>query len=107
MHKVVLKHIDEIANLLPQVKYNAAVERQKITGVDVRLSGAKEIEGERVDPNKNYLINVPVIREVDHKQRMKRAYKRSGKVGVIHYLRPYVEPDKFGPLQVHIMRSMP
>jgi hypothetical protein len=66
----------------------ATQPRQKISGEDLLLSGHSEVDGQPIDPEETYLIRVPLILQVNHHRRLKRAMARSGVDGVIHYLIP-------------------
>lgn len=107
MNKTALHHIDRFAKALPVLMHTAAFYQQKISGADLLLAGTKEVEGTEVLPEKDYYMKVPVNREIDHKARMKNAYKKRGKDGLISYLRPYIKPEKFGEVQVFIMKAIP
>ena len=107
MKKAILKRLNEIAKNLPNETFLASYEPIEITGHDCILAGTNEINGFPVDPDKQYLVKVPLIREVDHIRRLKEAYKAQGRAGVIHYCRPYVKPDLFGKFQINIMRFLP
>jgi hypothetical protein len=106
MNKELLKQINMIARNLPTMAYTAMMYPSKITGEDVLLAGTKEIDGEEVDILKEYIIKTPLIRDVDHVKRLKEAYKRNRRAGVIAYLKPYVAPENFGKMQVYIMTKM-
>lgn len=107
MNKTALKVISNISKQMPVILFDAAIERRKTKGEDLLLGGVKEVEGQPVDPEKEYYMTLPVRRTIDHKMRMKNAYSRAGKFGLITYLKPYVKPDKFGEVQVFIMKSIP
>jgi hypothetical protein len=106
MKKKQLKVLGLIAEKLPRVTYLASMERAEWTGEDALLAGTEEIDGKPVDPEKTYQVRVPLVRDWDHKRRMKEAYKREGRMGVIKYCRPFVRPDSFGKFQVLIMNNL-
>jgi hypothetical protein len=107
MNKTALKHIDKIAKKLPQKFFTAAMQPKKISGKDAILAGHKLIDDKPIDPEAVYILKIPVNREVDHKLRMKKIYKRRGKIGIITYLRPFVKKESFGKVQVFIMNNIP
>lgn len=107
MNKKALKIIGKISNELPLQLFTAAIENRRVSGEDVIQANTKEIDGKPVDPKGTYTMRLPVKREIDHKGRMKKIYKKRGKVGLITYLRPYVIPEKFGEVQVFIMKNIP
>ena len=107
MNKTALKIINNISKELPVQMFTAAIERRRLSGADAILANQKEIGGKPVDPEGNYIMKMPVRRNIDHKLRMKRIYKKRGKVGLITYLKPYVQPAKFGEVQVFIMKNIP
>jgi hypothetical protein len=106
MNKQALRFIDKLSGNPPVIMFDAAIERRRTLGADLLLGNVKEVEGKPVDPKKEYLMKLPVRREMDHKMRLKNAYKKAGKVGLITYLRPFIKPEKFGEVQVYIMKSL-
>ena len=106
MNKKALKIISKISNQLPVQLYNTKY-RVKCSGEDVILAGTDEIEGKKIDPKKDYILNSILQRGVDHKSRMKKIYNKRGKIGLITYLKPYVIKEKFGRVQVFIMNNIP
>jgi hypothetical protein len=105
MNKINLKIISKLSDQLPLQLYNSKY-RVKISGEDVILSGQTKIEGNEIDLKKEYILNNVLQREVDHKQRMKKAYNKRGKAGLITYLKPFCKKEKFGSVQVFIMNNM-
>jgi hypothetical protein len=102
MNKTTLKIISKISEQLPMQLYNSKC-LAKISGEDAILAGTLEINGEPTDPEKEYVVNNILQRDVDHKSRMKKIFNKRGKVGLITYLRPFFKREKFGPIQVVIM----
>lgn len=66
MNKLTLKIINIIAAELPEEKY-MLLENDLITGEDALLSGNKEINGRPVEKDKLYEMDVPIIREANHR----------------------------------------
>jgi hypothetical protein len=106
MNKRALKIISNISKQLPMQLYNSKC-LVKISGEDAILSGNLEINGEPTDPEKDYILNSILQRDVDHKSRMKKIFNKRGKVGLITYLKPFIIPEKFGSVQVFIMNNVP
>ncbi len=107
MNKKALQIISKFSQELPAIQYTAAIYNSKISGTDVLLAGTKQINGEDVDTEKQYSCKTPLIRDIDHKKRMKRIYNKRGKIGLITYLKPFCKKDQFGRVQVFIMNSIP
>jgi hypothetical protein len=61
-------------------------ELTSMPGKEVILTGVKEIDGEKVIKDKDYLISVPVIHQSNHEKKLKAAYSKSGKEGVFQYI---------------------
>ena len=92
MTKEVEKFIHKLAINLPAVKY-AARDKRFVSGSDLILAGHDK-EDKNIDPEGRYEIGIPFELPVNHERRLKRAYKRNGKEGLIHYLKPFTQPDK-------------
>jgi hypothetical protein len=92
MHPKTLKQIDMLAKQLPPVLYHAALENSVISGDEAKLTGLKLEDGELLE-DEMYLYKYPLQRLIDHKSRMKKAYKRRGKVGIIDYCSKYIKED--------------
>ncbi len=78
-------------------------ERYKITGQDVELIGVENIEFEippdileqmKEEPEKEFNLTGGAVHDKNHLRRIRRAYKRSGKKGVIAYIKPYLKPEQ-------------
>lgn len=93
MNKNTLKSITAIAENLAITMYTVK-DRVEISGKDLLLGDTKEVEGEPVDPDKTYIMEMPMQIASNHKRRMKRAYKRGGVEGVINYLKPFTPSEK-------------
>lgn len=105
MNKRHLKIINEIANVLPKTQY-AAKDRRLVKGEDLILANQTEIDGEPVDPDKEYLMHLPMTIQVNHTNRIKKAFKRHGRAGVIQYVRPFIKPEMFGQVQLRIFTAL-
>ena len=94
MKKEQLKYIRIIANNLPDQGQVSKINT-KVTGhdliEDVRLGGRKESDIKEVDPEKEYIIPNRLIMAVDHIARLKRAFKRHGKNGLIEYCKKFMK----------------
>ena len=106
MNKRALKIISDISKKLPSTLYNS-IYKVKCSGSDALLSGQTKIDGLPINPKGSYVMNNTLQREIDHKSRMKRIYKKRGKIGLMTYLKPYCIPEKFGAVQVFIMNNIP
>jgi hypothetical protein len=106
MNKQTLKIIDQLSKRLQPETYHASDINTKITGEDVLLTNCKEINGEEVVFERDYTCKVPLIRKINHKLRMKKAYNKNGKAGLMLYLKPYCEPKYYGQMQTFIMHNM-
>lgn len=78
---------------MPTRKY-AVKDTVMVSGEDVLLAGTKEIAGNEVDPEKEYMMNIPRYHSINHKRCMKRAYLKHGADGLIHYLKKYTVSEK-------------
>ena len=105
IHKHQLKVLKQLGGLLPQRQYQFH-GRQKVTGEDAILAGHKEIDGKEIDPEENYIIDMPYGNTANHTNRLKSAFKRNGIAGVCKYLRPYYKPEKFSQLQVILFKAL-
>lgn len=103
MNKRELKIIDGISKQLPEIQFVASYDKSKISGEDLLLAGYTNDKS--IDPAKYYFIDVPTIRTVDHKLRLKRIYRSRGKKGIITYCKKYVQPEKLGIFQHTIMTN--
>jgi hypothetical protein len=81
--------IRDMAKKLPQQSYTVT-DRVTLQGTDARLADVKEIDGQPVDPEKEYTMTLPRVHIVNHKRRMRRAYKKGGKGPLIDYVIKFV-----------------
>ena len=92
MKKPQLKLIEIIAKNLPEQGQISNINTL-VTGKDliedVLLAGRKEAEVKGIEPGKDYIIPNVLVMPIDHKGRMKRAFKKLGKVGLINYCKKY------------------
>ena len=93
MDKTIQKKIKAISKLLPANAYQVN-EKVEIIGQDLLLSGHKKVNGEKVDPEKMYLMDMPVYFEKNHYRRFKKAFQKSGSEGVKKYLKGFVKDFK-------------
>ena len=87
MKKKVIKYLEIIAETLPDKKY-ITEEEQLLSGEDAILTGIQ------ADKDKDYLLTVPTIHIANHKLRLKKAYKKGGKEGVVDYIKDYFKPSE-------------
>ena len=92
MKKSQLKLIGIIAKNLPTQQIETPLN-VIVSGEDAILAGTNEIKGEEVNSEKDYICGSALIRDINHKLRLKRAYKIRGKSGLISYCRQYMKND--------------
>ena len=90
MKKEQLKYIRIIANNLPNQGQVSNIN-SVVSGEDAILAGTTEIAGKEVEPGKEYIIGNHLIMAVDHIGRLKRAFKRHGKNGLIKYCKKFMK----------------
>jgi hypothetical protein len=61
-----------------------------IKGEDVLLAGTDMMDGEKVDPEKEYQMTLPRYHEFNHLRRIRRASKKSGFSGFWLYIKKYI-----------------
>ena len=93
MNKKTAKLFEVLAGHLPD-RLIASTYQKTLKGEDVILAGTLEIDGKKIDPEKEYRIDNNLIREVNHKLRLKKAFKTKGKQGVIDYCKRFLKPEK-------------
>lgn len=98
MKKPQLKLIGIIANNLPN-QGQASNINSVVSGEDAILAGTNEIEGKEVDPDKDYIIGNRLIMPVDHRARIKRAFKSNGKNGIIEYCKKFLKGNDSSELE--------
>jgi hypothetical protein len=85
--------IDEFIEIVyPKLKQDVKKTTELISGSDLLLSGQKEINDEKIIPNRMYEMEVPVIIRQDHKRKLQLAFLRGGKLGVRSYLHKWLDP---------------
>jgi hypothetical protein len=84
MKKATLKKIEESVGRLPKI-YEKRKIWKTVLGKDIKPEEATEIEGKPIDPEHTYYYQVEEEIEVNHIERAKDAYKRSGNEGVVKY----------------------
>ena len=86
--------IDEFIEIVyPKIKHKVAMTQDMIEGRELMLTGVKDVKGEKIDPDKTYKIDVPVVIKQDHKTKMRLAYLRGKKAGVRRYLSEWLDND--------------
>jgi hypothetical protein len=79
-------YLIQIAMKLPLLKEQSC-EKHLTKGQEILDWGTvTEIDGEPIDPEKNYLYSFPVVVHVDHLKRLQKGWKRKGPDGVSEYL---------------------
>lgn len=99
--KRVDKVISQIAKDIPDQSY-AYRQRYKIKGAEAIKTGLKIPDTKKIDPEKDYTFNDLAYRTVNHERRLKKAYKREGKVGVYKYLIPFIKEEKQAEVLTYI-----
>jgi len=92
MKKPQLKLIEIIAKNLPQEHQSSNIH-SLVSGEDVLLTNKAEVNGEEVEPEKEYLVANQLIMKVDHKKRLKRAFAKLGRAGLIQYCQKYMKHE--------------
>ncbi len=105
MNRITVKALDVLADFLPDRMQHSTYQKT-LKGEDAILAGTLEIDGEKVDPEKDYVVQNNLFREVNHKLRMKKAFKKHGKKGVIHYCKKFVKAEKQNELTNAIDRIL-
>ena len=62
-------------------------EVHRLTGAELQEMGYAEWKGFKIDPEKNYLYNAPVLIAANHYRRLKRAWIKYGYDGILNYLK--------------------
>ena len=105
MKKHLCIRLRELAKKLPPTQY-VAVDRVKISGEDLLLSGTKKVDGKDVDKEMEYLINSPIYYESNHFLRLKKAYSKNGVSGVLHYTSQFMKPESRADLSTLITKYL-
>ena len=86
--------IDDFIEIVhPKIKDEVKMTQEKIIGAELMLTGVEDVHGEKIIPNKMYLMDVPIIIKKEHKKRLRLAWLRGGKQGVKRYLSLWMKPD--------------
>lgn len=94
MNKKEQKTIQKIAKILPVQMYEFT-GKAKVKGSDLVLTGTTTVKGEDVDPEKEYMMDLPHRHDVNHYLRMKKAFKKRGTTAIINYCQPFIKPEAF------------
>ena len=105
IHKHQMKILKELGNILPKQQYRFK-GIQKVTGEDAILSGQKEIDGKEINSEEEYTMTMPFSNTANHTNRLKSSFRRNGIAGIIKYVRPYYEKEKFGKVQVALFTAL-
>lgn len=62
-----------------------------ISGEDLLLSGHTEVEGKEIDPEKDYIMNLPMYFECVHEKRIAKQAKKKGFEGVFNYVSRFLD----------------
>lgn len=100
-----MKFLNALSDIFPQQQYSFK-GTTKVTGEDAILAGNTEINGKEINPDEEYTMTMPFTNTVNHKNRLKSAFRRNGRSGVIKYCKPYYKKEKFGLVQVHIFKAL-
>ncbi len=86
--------IDEFIEIVhPKIKNKVAITQDLIIGSELMLTGVQDVKGEKIDPNKTYKIDVPVVIKQDHETKLRLAWLRGKKQGVRRYLADWLDHD--------------
>jgi hypothetical protein len=86
--------IDDFIDIVhPKIKDEVKMSQERIIGSELLLTGVKDVHGEKIIPNKMYLMDVPVVIKKEHKKKLRIAWLRGGKLGVKRYLTPWLKAD--------------
>jgi len=91
--KKIIQELAKLAKMLPAENYHSN-SPSKMLGSEILLTGLKVPPNIKLEDDKEYIINVPLLREKNHKRRLIRAYKSEGLKGVEMYLSKYIRKDK-------------
>lgn len=85
--------IDEFITIVhPKLKHRVSITQDKIIGSELMLTGVKDVNGEKIVPNKMYLMDVPAIEKQPHERKLRLAWLRGGKNAVRSYLKDWLDP---------------
>lgn len=86
MDKVILHMINQLADKLPIVT-ETTYEEHWVDGFELIEQGHYELQnGEKVVMGVKYSQPFPVIIAINHRRRMKEAYKKEGGMGIANYI---------------------
>ena len=98
--------LQELSKQIPLITYTAT-EKVIMNGEDAQLCQTTIEDTQKFDPEKMYTVSMPVIRDMKHYRRIKRAFKRHGGEGVLHYLKSLgVSKEKIAQIN-KMIKSLP
>lgn len=98
MKHEIAKQLNEVARTMPRV-FEWYLEPTIVEGS--WLMHSPIAERQRIEPDKMYTIDLPVLRALDHKQQLKDAYKRGGFAAVKEYHSSVLAKIKMKPNDVN------
>lgn len=110
INPLLAREIKDLAKALPESQYTTR-ETDRIKGSELLLTGVKEVDGEPVKPEEYYTMKNPVLHEVNHERRLRKAYTKYGLEGIRQYIKRFIKPGKEALLkeilhQLDMMRSL-
>ena len=105
MNKTALKYISELAKHCTTYLEPVGKENSMWTGKDLKLSGV--VNHKNLKDDELYPVPYEVLRDVNHKLRMKKAYNKRGKHGLVSYVAPFIQPNDRIRVESFIMQNIP
>lgn len=123
------KFVKAIAARLPEKVEHIRNDKTFILGSELKLTGVKEFNGEPIQDDLAYEIEVPVyagkfeteyqkrddgtaypihtptIKRADHEQELRRAYLAKGLPGIYSYLKPYLSEESLQRVKDTFMKA--
>ena len=100
-----IKLLKGIASMLPREK-EASRNYYSILGSDIKLTGLVVPSGMVIEDDKEYHYNESKFLESNHARRVLRAYKKSGKKGLLNYMLRYTLPGNKSKMS-EIVNALP
>ena len=99
----ITKALKTIATKLPDRKI-IRYDQTWISGKDLLLTGVKEYKGEKIDPKRSYMMQVPVYRMINQEHKLRLAWLANGLQGVYNYLEPWIGEERLKQVKQNFMR---
>ena len=104
MKPSVSKIIDQLVAKLPRTEV-VSYDQAYISGAELLLTPMKDVNGKPIKKDENYAIDVPVLRVIGHRGRLRNAWLAHGIQGMYNYLLPYYGHDKANAFKQRFMRA--